>query len=159
MINWKKVGLHLLLLLFVSAASTLATWVVLTQRQVKETSWKELLHLTPEQEKKFSELESQFNFTLKEITIEDAQNRIFLCSYLHEDQINPEKVKLTAKEMALTYQKKQEKIAATLAAISNFLTPAQRKTFSHKLMQETCLSCQKATEKEKCLCGMCESHA
>ncbi|MBI2119928.1 MAG: Spy/CpxP family protein refolding chaperone [Elusimicrobia bacterium] len=159
MINWKKIALHLLLLLFVSLASTLTTWYVLTQREVKQPSWKELLRLTPEQEKKFLELESDFNFTLKEITVEDAQNRISLCSYLHQDESDPEKLKLKAKEMALTYQKKQEKIAATLAAISNFLTPEQRKTFSHKLMQETCVWCQKAVKNQKCLCGMCESHA
>ena len=155
--NWKRFGLHLSLLFVVSLGSSVATWHVLTH-QAKETSWKKVLNLTPEQEKKFSAMESEFNLTLKQIAVEDAQNKISLCSYLHSEKMDAKDIDVMTRKMAGLYEQKQKTLATTLASISSLLTPEQRRIFSTKLMHEICVSCKKMTGTDQCLCGMCEHH-
>ena len=155
MIRLKKSVPLFALLFLVSLVSSSTAWYMATHKEKKEISWKETLHLNPEQEKKFSDLESALNDTLKEMNREEAQNKISLCAHLHNGKMDEEKIKSSSKKMAEIYEQKQEKTAAILASISSLLTPEQRKTFSQRLMQEVCVSCQKSTEQEKCLCGMC----
>ncbi len=156
--NWRKLSSLLILAFIVSIGSSLTTWYVLTHREQKQISWKELLKLTPEQEKTFSALEAEFNTALKDIETQDAQDKMKLCSYLHTENMTPEEMKPVTKKMAENYEAKQEKIAMTLAAITRTLTPEQRKTFTNTLMHEICVSCKKATGMKDCLCGMCERH-
>ena len=157
MMTWKKFGLYLALLFVVSAGSSVATRVVLT-RQANETSWRRILNLTPEQEKIFSAMESDFNLALKQIAVEDAQNKISLCAYLHSEKMDPKNIDAMTRKMAVLYEQKQKRLVTTLASIPNLLTPEQRKTFSTKLMHEICVSCKKATGTDQCVCGMCEHH-
>lgn len=156
--NWKRFGLNLIVLFAVSFGSSVTTWYWLTHQKQTQVSWKDYLDLSPEQEKQFSALESEFNLALKDIAVSDAQNKVSLCSYLHSPEINPEELKSTAKKMAQSYGVKQEKIAMTLASIAGILTPEQKKRFSNRLMHEVCVSCKKSTGTEKCLCGMCGHH-
>ena len=156
--NWKR-HLGLLSLAFIiSAGSSLTTWHVLSRQKEKQPSWKELLKLTPEQESKFSTFETEFNMALKDIEVHDAQNKIFLCSYLGGELKNPE-LKSAIQKMVWVYQTKQEKIAYTLASMSAILTPEQRSIFSQALMSQICVSCKKSTGMGHCLCGMCEHHS
>jgi Spy/CpxP family protein refolding chaperone len=156
-IHWKKFGFHLALLFFVSLGSSVSTWYVLS-RQPRETSWQKILDLTPDQEKKFAVMESDFNLALKQIAAEDAQNKIALCSYLHSEKMEPKDIEDMTKKMAGLYEQKQKTLATSLMSISNLLTPEQRKKFSTRLMHEICVSCKKTTGTEQCICGMCEHH-
>ena len=141
--------------LIISAGSSFATWFILSKKEGKQTSWQKDLGLSEEQKEKFAKMESELTQTLKEIELEDAQNKIFLCSYLDKPEASEKDLKAAAGKMAEAYRKKQERIAATFASISGFLTPEQKKTFSHKLMREVCESCRNAKSAEKCICGMC----
>jgi hypothetical protein len=155
--NWKKLSFLLALTFLISAGSSLITWYILSRQQkVSQDSWKEMLNLTPDQEKKFSALEAEFNLAMKDISVQDAQNKIFLSSYLGDDMQKPE-IKSAAQKMAWVYQKKQEKIATTLASIAAILTPDQRRKFSQRLMHEICVSCRKTMDTVQCLCGMCNA--
>lgn len=154
--NWKRFCSQIAVLFFVSVVASATTWFVMTRQNAKEVSWKEMLNLMPEQEQRFSALESEFNLALKEISVQDAQNKITLCSYLHSGKMDESSISSTTKKMADLYEEKQKKIATVLASISSFLTPEQRKVFSNKLMHEVCASCRKSTGAEKCLCGMCD---
>ena len=107
----------------VSGISSAATWFMLTQKQGKEFSWKETLSLTPEQSNKFAQLESDLNSVLKEMDMDEAQNKIFLCSYLDSTEKGSGRMKSIAVKMAESYRKKQEKIATALTALSEILTP------------------------------------
>ena len=149
----KKIIFSLLVVFAVSSLSSIATWQVLTKNQERQVSWKELLKLTPEQETRFVSLESEFGQALKEMEADDARNKIDLCSYLGEEKTRD--LKSAAEKMGKVYTKKQEKIGMTLASISSFLQPEQRKIFAQRLMQEVCVSCRKSTGSQKCLCGMC----
>lgn len=155
MIHWKKFALLLAGVLVVSTGSSLLTWFYLSRGASGHQSWDKLLNLTPGQSEKFSKMESDLNFTLKDMDLDDAQNKIALCSYLHEGQQPEAELRSTTRKMAETYQKKQEKIALTLASISGILTPEQRKTFLSRLMREVCVSCRRSTGVDTCLCGMC----
>lgn len=95
---------------------------------------------------------------LKDIEVHDAQNKIFLCSYLGEELKKPD-MKSAIQKMVWVYQTKQEKIASTLASMSAILTPEQRRTFSQALMSQICVSCKKSTGMDQCLCGMCSHHS
>ena len=154
----KLIGI-VLLVFAVAAASSLATLWILNRKgavkEIKSPDWKAILRLTPEQEKKFASLESEFKITMNELETEDAQNKIFLCSYLGNGIKKPE-IKSAAKKMSWVYEKKQEKMGAILASIAGILTAEQKRIFSQTLMHETCLSCRKKTGDEKCLCGMCD---
>lgn len=156
--NWKKLSFLFTLAFLISIGSSLTTWHVLN-RHHKETQplWKDLLSLTPEQEKKFSALEADFNLALKDIEVHDAQNKIFLCSFLAEGLKEPE-MKSAIRKMAWVYQAKQGKIASALASMSAILTPDQRKIFSQTLMRQVCVSCRKSKSTDQCLCGMCGHH-
>lgn len=153
--NWKRFGLHLGLIFIASLGSSLATWSILS-RPAKEISWKKTLDLTPDQEKQFSAMESEFNSALNDIAVQDAQNKISLCSLLPSEKIDSENIDATTKKMAELYQQKQKRIVGSLASISGMLTPEQRKTFSAKLMQEICASCRKTSGADQCMCGMCK---
>lgn len=157
--NWKHFSFLLALAFLISIGSSLTTRYVMSQHQERQTSWKETLSLTPDQEKKFSTLESDFNLALKDIAVQDAQNKIALCSYLRSENRTPEAMKAASKKMADTYQVKQYKIAMTLAAITEILTPEQKQLFTNRLMHEVCMSCKMATGTKKCVCGMCDHHA
>ncbi len=156
--NWKRFSLLLALVFLISIISSLTTRYVMSRHQEKQTSWKEMLSLTPDQEKMFSALESEFNIALKGIELQDAQNKIALCSYLRSENRTPEAMKASSKKMADAYQVKQNKIAMTLASITEILTPEQKQLFTDRLMHEVCVSCKKATGTEKCICGMCDHH-
>ena len=155
--NWKRLSFLLALAFLISIGSSLTTWHVLNRHKEIQPSWKELLSLTPEQVKKFSALEAEFNLALKDIEVHDAQNKIFLCSYLGEGLNKPE-IKSAIQKMVWVYRVKQEKIASTLTSISAILTPDQRRIFSQTLMRQVCVSCRKSTGADQCLCGMCDHH-
>ncbi len=155
--TWNKIISLLMLTFLVSATSSTATWLVLNRKKTEKVSWTKILSLTPDQAKQFTAFESELDSTLKELETEDAQNKIFLCSYLDSMGEPGKDMKAPVKKMGEVYEKKQEKIANAFASISGILTPEQRKIFSHRLMQEVCMSCRKATKAEKCLCGMCNS--
>lgn len=153
--NWKKLVLYLAVIFVVSLGSSVVTWHQLSHKKEKQISWKEILNLTPDQEKKFSALESEFNIALKDISIQDAQNKIFLCSYLG-DHLQKAEIKSAIQKMTWVYQKKQERIASTLVAMSAILTPDQKRIFSKRLMKEACSCCSETTGTGECLCGMCK---
>jgi Spy/CpxP family protein refolding chaperone len=154
----KKIAFFLAVVFAVSAISSTATWLAVTKRQEIQVSWKETLNLTPEQEAKFASLEAEFSQALKEMEMEDARNKVTLCSYLGRNEKNTD-IMSTARRMAQAYQIKQEKIAMTLVSISEILTPEQKQLFTNRLMHEVCVSCRKTTGTEKCLCGMCDHHS
>ncbi len=156
--NWKKFSLHLALLFLVSLGSSAATRYVMT-RQKTDAPWKKVLNLTPEQEHKFTGMELEFNLAQKQLAFEDAQNKISLCAYLCSEKMEAKDIETMAKKMAGLYEQKQKTLAMTLAAISNLLTPQQKKIFSTKLMHEICVSCKQAGSTGHCLCGMCERHS
>ena len=156
--DWKKMGFLLVLLFAVSFGSSVSTWFWITHPREEKTSWKDYLSLSADQEKKFSSLESDFNLALKEMAIQDAQDKVFLCSYLRSPDVRSQEAKSAAQKMARNYGMKQEKIAMTLVAIAGILTPDQQKKFANRLMHEVCVSCKKITRNDQCLCGMC-SHS
>ena len=152
--NWKKPLVWFAVIFAVSAASSTATWYVLTRHPAEEPPWKEVLDLNPEQAAKFDSIESEFNLALQDISVQDARNRIFLCSYLGEG-LKKSEIKSATRKLTWVYEKKQERIAAALASLSDILTPEQRAVFSRTLMHRACESCRKDTGREQCLCGMC----
>ncbi len=155
---WKKVIPPLIILFLVSFASSAATWVVLSHQFKGAKPWKEILNLTQDQEKKFNVLEADLKNVLKESEIDEAQNKIMICSYLNTGSVDAEQIKLSAKKMAESYEKKQQKTAMALASISAILTPDQKNVFAKSLMHEVCVSCRESTGHEKCLCGSCSHH-
>lgn len=153
--NSKKILFLLAGTLIISTLSSALTYLFLNRQQIQKSSWKKALNLTAEQKQKFLQRESELNSVLKEIEVEEAQNKIFLCSYLTAANETPKSLDSATVKMAEIYRKKQAKIAATLASISELLNPEQKKLFSRKLMQEVCLSCRNTTGTNQCLCGLC----
>ncbi len=154
--SWKSLFKVLVLSLFVSIISSFSTWYLLSGKQEKQRSWIEILNLTPQQEVEFSKLESELNGVLKEVSLEDAQNKIYLCAHLAKEEMSAEDMKAATQKAVASYGQKQEKVASVLARISGSLTPEQKKKFTARLMHEICVSCRESMGNGKCLCGMCE---
>lgn len=154
--NWKRILILTTGILVVSLISSASTCYWLRKKPVARVSWKEILNLNPQQSAKFKKLEAELGSVIKELELDEAQKKIYLCKLLERLNKTPQEMKSVTKKMAESYLQKQEKIAGTLLALSLILTPEQRATFSHHLMKQVCLSCRHATAEEKCLCGMCK---
>ncbi len=154
--SWKSLVKILFISLIVSLLSSFSTWYLLTQRGEKQNSWREILKLTPQQAVEFSKLESELNGVLKEISLEDAQNKIFLCAHMATETIGAEDRKEATHKVVASYEQKQEKVSSILAKISSVLTPEQKKKFTARLMREICVSCRESMGNGECICGMCE---
>lgn len=159
MMSWKGLFKVVVLSLFVSILSSLTTWYLLTHRQGRDLSWKEILSLSPEQNVEFSKLESELNLILKEISVEDAQNKVSLCAHLAKEEMSPEDMKQATQKVVASYEQKQKKVANVLSRITGTLNLDQKKKFTARLMHEICVSCREATGHDQCMCGMCEHHS
>ena len=129
---------------------------VLTHRSVEPVSAK-MLDLNAEQSKQFAVLETGLGAALKDLTLEDAQNKIAICAFLHDGAVSETVLDASVRKMGETYRARQAKIARSLKDISAILTPKQREIFAQRLMHEVCMSCRTKTSGQKCICGMCGS--
>ena len=128
MMGWKKFGFYLALIFLVSVGLSVITRYALIH-QAKETSWSKMLSLTPEQEKKFSAMESEFNLLLKQITVEDAQNKVSLCAYLHSAKMGPKDMEKMTHKMAGLYEQKQKQLPQHSLLFPACLLPSREKHF------------------------------
>ena len=121
------------------------------------TGFAKMLDLNAEQSKQFAVLETGLGAALKDLTLEDAQNKIAICAFLHDGAVSETVLDASVRKMGETYRARQAKIARSLKDISAILTPKQREIFAQRLMHEVCMSCRTKTSGQKCICGMCGS--
>ena len=116
--------------------------------------WAHSIGLTKDQEKKLEPMEASLKKDIDEIQVKLAQERIALCSLMHNSTGDSKELDAYIHRIGVLEAEQQRRVVQHLMGMRDILTPAQRDQFFAAIMQQICVGCRTAVPGHKCVCGM-----